>query len=141
MVEFVNKEFVEQSTSRYKDLVSSEVKENESIKRMLTNLRERYKIVKIGDNEIRIRVAVPRNARDLASTLIGLSPEEYAEMGGLVGVTDKLYELAASMCLDPPFNDPATWYYLDENTDGVLAEIRGLLDASEDTDVKIHRFR
>lgn len=112
------------------------VKSNSKVQEILASSKTRFKVLKYGTIELKIRAVLPRKLRhelyELESRKDNLSMEE---------IEDVTYHVLASMCIEEPFNNPDTWRVIDDE-DGVAMEIlNDIYKEALSTETDLKKFR
>ena len=110
------------------------LEEDEKIRKMITSSKERYKVVNIGETEVRIKPTIPRDVRREIER-ITKSDSSVEESENL------MYELIAKMCLDDPFNKADTWEYIDNETGQCMEFLASIYKEALSTEAQIKNFR
>jgi hypothetical protein len=110
------------------------LEQDETIRKMVLSAKDRYKIVKIGETEIRIRPTIPRDVRKeiekITKSDSGVEESEHL-----------MYDLISKMCLDDPFDKADTWEYIDNETGSVMSFLADVYRTALDTEAAIKSFR
>jgi len=117
-------------------IVQDEIKSNEAVASILTRSKDRYKVVKYQDVDIKIRPTVPKELRhriEDSQDDPDMELREHAER--------RMYDIIAGMCIEEPFDDWKTWYVLDEENGDATEFIGKIYETAANTKAEIKRFR
>ena len=118
------------------EAVGREVESNEKIKTLLTGLKAQYKVVKVGDLELKIRPTIPKTIRHEMDKL-----QDSEELKKLENVEELTYRMLAEMSIEPEFQKPEIWHHIDNET-GMAFDLLGrVYQEANDTHSQIKRFR
>jgi hypothetical protein len=107
---------------------------DEVVRKLILSSKERYKVVKIGETDVRIRPTIPRDVRrEIEKITKEDSSVEESEV--------LMYELISKMCLDDPFDKPSTWEYIDDQTGQVMEFLASIYKEALSTESQIKSFR
>lgn len=107
---------------------------DERVRKMILSSKERYKIVTIGETDVRIRPTIPRDVRrQIEKITKSDSSVEDSEV--------LMYELISRMCLDDPFDKPDTWEYIDNETGQAMEFLAMIYKEALSTESEIRDFR
>ena len=107
---------------------------DERVRKMILSSKERYKIVKIGETDVRIRPTIPRDVRrQIEKITKSDSSVEESEV--------LMYSLIARMCLDDPFDKSDTWEYIDNETGQAMEFLAMIYKEALSTESEIRDFR
>lgn len=107
---------------------------DERVRKMILSSKERYKIVTIGETDVRIRPTIPRDVRrQIEKITKSDSSVEDSEV--------LMYELISRMCLDDPFDKADTWEFVDNETGTAMTILADIYRAALDTEAEIKSFR
>jgi hypothetical protein len=107
---------------------------DERVRKMILSSKERYKVVTIGETEVRIRPTIPRDVRrQIEKITKSDSSVEDSEV--------LMYELISRMCLDDPFDKADTWEFVDNETGECMSFLADIYKAALDTEANIKSFR
>lgn len=107
---------------------------DERVRKMILSSKERYKIVTIGETDVRIRPTIPRDVRrQIEKITKSDSSVEDSEV--------LMYELISRMCLDDPFDKPDTWEYIDNETGQAMEFLALIYKEALSTESEIRDFR
>ena len=110
------------------------LEEDEKIRKMITSSKERYKVVNIGETEVRIKPTIPRDVRR--------EIERITKSDSSVEESERLmYDLIAKMCRDDPFNKADTWEYIDNETGRCMEFLANIYKEALSTEAQIKNFR
>lgn len=98
-----DKELLEEE---YKDF-----KENAEIKAIIAGHNAKKTFIKVGVVDVAITSTLKKGLRD---NIIKIA-KQY-EAGEIETADQEIYETMAALCVDHPYNKPALWRYLDEET-------------------------
>ena len=113
---------------------------NEEVKKLIASVNKLHKVIKIGDIDVRIRAYMPRHVRmSLLKTHNALKRMDTDD--SIIKADQMLYPLIAEMCLDSPFNKPATWKRIDEETGIIQSVLINMLEVVNSTDKQVESFR
>ena len=143
----VDKKFIEEALSELKDVQKKQLEDNEEISGILTHFRSQHKTLKFGNIELKINTTFSKQDRRLLSSLdelreqinkeeVTLDPEET-----LKTVEAVCYTVLAHLCVDAPYNDPATWKYIDDETSMVIDLATYVFENLDKEKSKIVEFR
>lgn len=132
------------------DEVQTRMQENADVQALLLARRAagpRTKTLQYGDVKIQVRATMPYTLRARALGLQAEVSRAALEIGSrpaaevLVRAQRPIYELMAALCVDDPWTDWQTWWYVDrESGDGpkIFEEMIRLIQPDE---ARIARFR
>jgi hypothetical protein len=113
------------------------------ISSLLRSASERYKTVKVGEIELKIRSVLPRQVRHKLFNLLKKyqGVEEDPNKMDISELEDEAYEILATMCLESPFNKVETWRIIDDEQ-GIALDILGIIqEEAIKTEKEIKTFR
>jgi hypothetical protein len=121
--------------NRLTEVRKQELTENGAVKRLIVSSKERYKVVKIDEVEIRIRPTIPREVRKEIERVMKSDSD-------IEGSEPQMYSLISAMCLDDPFDKAETWLLIDDKTDGRATEVMMMIyKEALNTEAQIKTFR
>jgi len=110
------------------------LEQDENVRKMILSSKERYKIVRIGETDVRIRPTIPRDVRRQIE-VITKSDSSVEESEVL------MYSLIARMCLDDPFDKADTWEFIDNSTGEAMSFLSEIYKEALNTESEIRNFR
>ena len=110
------------------------LEQDENVRKMILSSKERYKIVRIGETDVRIRPTIPRDVRRQIE-VITKSDSSVEESEVL------MYSLIARMCLDDPFDKADTWEFIDNSTGEAMNFLSLIYKEALNTESEIRNFR
>lgn len=111
-------------------------KNNAQLKAIIAGQKAKKMSVTISGIEIFIRAAIPKPLRD---KIVKIS--KAYENGDIAEADDELYRVLANLCLEEPWNNPAAWKYVDEETGEVPNVIRQVMEKITDIEASAKNFR
>ena len=121
----------ELQAEEYKDF-----KENAQLKAIIAGQQAKNISIDINGIEIKIRAAIPKGTRDRIGSIV----KQY-EAGEISEADEEMYNVMASISLTEPFNVPATWKYIDEETGEVPNLMKMMIEKMTDLEGTAARFR
>jgi threonine synthase len=115
----------------YKDF-----KENAELKAIIAGYKAKKTTIKIGEIEVAITPSLKKGLRDKIVRIA----KQY-EAGDIETADEDIYETIAAMCLDSPYNKPAVWKYLDEETGFVPNVMQMIIEKITVQEGAAQRFR
>lgn len=129
--------------SEFKKLDDFEIKkyeENEEIKTLLSSARKSYKFIDVGGRKIKIRAYMQKATRKKLIK-VGKAYNKTEDVEDIDIIEAMFYPIVAEMCIDPPFNDPKAWQYIDEQEGCIEDVVSKILAAVNETEGGIKSFR
>lgn len=112
------------------------------VKSLLTASEKMYRVVKIGDFELRINPAIPKSIRRELMRLSKLDDDPaYTEEQRMDEAEKNGYKLLASVCVDPPFNSVELWEEIDTDKGIVFLVLEQVTKVISESSEDIRRFR
>jgi hypothetical protein len=116
-------------------IVGDDKEAGERVKKILLNVKDRYKIVIVGDEEVKIRPTIPKSLRH---DLEQIQKHDYSTLDD---VESAMYNLISQMCIESPFNDKCTWEIIDDETGIAMEVLTDIYNTALSTEAEIKRFR
>src|SRR5512137_739036 len=88
-----------------------ELKNDAQIKAIIAGQKAKKMVISVNGIDIAIKAAIPKPVRD---KLVFVS--QAYQNGDMATADDELYKATASLCLEEPWNNPAAWKLIDEET-------------------------
>jgi len=132
----------EEALQKLKDIETRLHDENSSVFDLIVTASRRFKVVKYGKVEIKVRAAVPldtlEEARRLRKEAEGIEDPDVS----LLEELKPMYDMLAALCLEDPWNKWETWGLIDQKTNGQARTILGeIIKSIQDSEKKISVFR
>jgi threonine synthase len=115
----------------YKDF-----KENAELKAIVAGYKAKKATIKIGDIEVAITPSLKKGLRDKIVRIA----KQY-EAGDMETADEDIYETMAEICIESPYNKPAVWKYLDEETGFVPNVMQMMIEKITAQEGAAQRFR
>jgi len=116
------------------EMVSQDTESNEEIKALLTKFKTAPREIEVFGIKLKVIPTIPRNLRKEIA--------KFESMYNDIEATEEhTYRILSKICVDPPFNSPETWEYLDEKTGTVPEIMREIFNEAYNLEKKIKKFR
>lgn len=134
-------DFVRDALQELKEIQNEESIEYDELRKLITESKSRTATFVLGDTEIRIRSAIPKELKSLMvkvekATHDDLSTEEQLSLGNYFS-----YNFLAGICLDKPYTDKAFWKAYDDEVGDAQKIATEIIERLVSTEEKIIKFR
>ena len=134
-------DFVRNALQELKEIQNEESIEYDELKKLVVESKNRTATFVLGNTEIRIRSAIPKELKNLMvkvekATHDELSTEEQLYLGNYFA-----YNFLAGICLDKPYTDKAFWKAYDDEVGDAQKIATEIIERLSSTEEKIIKFR
>lgn len=119
------------------DAEIKDFKDNAQLKAIIATSKARKMAIRIGEVDINIRASIPKGLRERI-----VKAAKLWQSGNVDDTTDdEIYEIMAQLCLDDPYNAPALWKYVDQETGDVPVLLKQMMEKITGVEDTAKRFR
>lgn len=134
-------EFIKEGFRELREEELSQFEANEEIQNIIRSTSAKYKTLRLGDVDIRIRNDIPRHVRKVIAQIEDTGDESDTNAKQVENAELAAYTIMSALCVDAPFNTIAAWRYLDDTIGNVLTIAKQTADELRKHDEKLIEFR